>query len=141
MAEAQAPRPPERGPIEEATERTGNSGTIAFVIMGVLVIIAAIIVMLIITGGDITETPAPTTLSAEAQAGKALYLTANCQTCHPADGRKAGIGPRVSTTGLGDQTLKNIIRRGKGGMPGNNTLTDAEIDKIIVYIRALKPAS
>jgi mono/diheme cytochrome c family protein len=137
MADTQTP---ERGPIEEAAERTGNSGTIAFVIMGGLVIIAAIVAMLIITGGDISETPAPTTLSAEAQVGKALYLTAACQTCHPAEGRKAGIGPRLSTTGLGDQTIKNIIRRGKGGMPANTWLSDAEIDSIIGYIRALKPA-
>lgn len=137
MAETQTP---ERGPIEEAAARTGNSGTIAFVIMGGLVVIAAIIVMLIITGGDISETPAPTTLSAEAQAGKTLYLTVSCQTCHPAEGRKGGIGPRLSTTGLGDQNIKNIIRRGKGGMPANTWLSDAEIDSIIGYIRALKPA-
>jgi mono/diheme cytochrome c family protein len=131
----------EKGPIEAAVAGGGSNGTFFFVIGGLFVLVAAVVTMFIITSGDISETAAPAALSAEASAGKQLFISANCVACHPAEGRAGGVGPRLSTTGLGDATIKNIIRRGKGGMPGNNRLTDEEIDKMISYIRALKPGA
>lgn len=131
--------PQEKGPIEAAVEKGGSSGMFFFVIGGLFVLVAAVVTMFIITSGDISETAAPAALGAEASAGKQLFISANCVACHPAEGRAGGVGPRLSTTGVGDQTIKTVIRRGKGGMPGNNRLTDEEIDKMIIYIRALKP--
>jgi mono/diheme cytochrome c family protein len=117
--------------------------TSSYLLLGgafVVILILAIVVMLFLTGGDVAETKAPTTLSATAAEGKTLFQQAACYTCHPSEGRAGGIGPRLSTTNISDDTIRNTIRKGRGSMPANPQLTDDQINKIIAYIRALKPA-
>ena len=124
---------------EEVPARS-NSNFIFFGFAAVVVILLAVVVMLVITMGDVSETPAPATLSQTAQEGKQLFLQNDCNNCHPKEGRAGGTGPRLSTTGVSDDTIRNTIKRGKGGMPPRN-LTDDQITKVIAYIRAIKPPS
>ncbi len=107
----------------------------------VLVLVLAVVAMLLITSGDVTETPAPAALSSQATEGKQLFLASNCASCHPAEGRAGGTGPRLSTINIGDGSIKNIIQRGKGAMPSNGKLTNEQLDQLVAYIRAIKPLS
>jgi cytochrome c550 len=134
----------ENKPIAPATPTTETGRSLnSYIVLGaafVVVLVVAIVAMLIITGGDVAETKAPASLSADATAGKALFLQSNCGSCHPSEGRAGGIGPRLSTTNISDDSIRNTIRKGKGGMPANPQLSQDQLDKIVAYIRALKPS-
>jgi cytochrome c5 len=120
------------------TPARGNSNFIFFGFAAVAFVLLAVVVMLVITVGDVSETPAPASLSQTAQEGKEIFLRFDCNNCHPKEGRAGGTGPRLSTTGVNDDTIRSTILRGKGGMPPRN-LTDDQITKVIAYIRAIKP--
>ena len=64
-----------------------------------------------------------------------------CGFCHANGGRVAGKGPQLMNTPRSDDFIRNRIKNGKeGAMPAfGKTFSDADIDRIIVYIRALKP--
>jgi len=81
-------------------------------------------------------------LSPSAQNGKQLFTT-NCNACHP--GGAQGIGPRLYGTDFArrypqDSDLATLIRTGKGNMPGYSEaqLSDAQLQDLIAYLRALK---
>ncbi|MGJ4930968.1 c-type cytochrome [Bradyrhizobium sp. HKCCYLS2038] len=69
-----------------------------------------------------------------------LFAT-TCGWCHSSAGRVAGKGPQLMDSPRSDDFLRNRIKVGKpGAMPAfGETFSDAQIDAIIVYIRALKP--
>ncbi len=124
--------------ISEGEPRSGSN----FMLLGfgfVAILILAVVAMLVITSGDVAETPAPASLSQTAAEGKTLFINSNCNSCHPAEGRAGGTGPRLSTTGLGDANITSTIKRGKGAMPAYSRLSDDQIGKIITYIRAINP--
>jgi mono/diheme cytochrome c family protein len=130
MSEPQAPENNPKGGISPIF--------LGFLVVGVFLV--AIFVMIMLTQRDIAETTAPTNLSASGVEGRQFFLTiGNCNDCHPKEGRAAGIGPRLSTTGASDSSITSYIRKGRGVMPANLALTDEQISKIIVYIRELKP--
>lgn len=124
---------------EETSQPSGGSKYMLLGVGFVAMLVLAVVAMLVITSGDVAETPPPATLSAEATEGKTLFINNNCGSCHPVDGRAGGTGPRLSTTGRGDVAIKNVIRRGKGAMPGNSRLSDTDLDKMVIYLRAIKP--
>jgi mono/diheme cytochrome c family protein len=64
-----------------------------------------------------------------------------CGWCHSDAGREAGKGPQLMDSPRTDDYLRNRIKMGKeGAMPAFGTaFSDAQIDDIIKYIRALKP--
>jgi|SRR6266700_950004 len=64
-----------------------------------------------------------------------------CGFCHSDGGRAAGRGPQLMDSPRDDDFIRNRIKTGKqGAMPAfGETYTDAQIDAIIKYIRALKP--
>jgi mono/diheme cytochrome c family protein len=66
-----------------------------------------------------------------------------CGWCHTDGGRRAGKGPQLMDTKRSDDFIRNRIRNGKeGAMPAfGSQFSDADINKIIAYIRALKPTS
>ena len=70
-----------------------------------------------------------------------LFAT-TCGWCHSDGGRTAGKGPQLMDTKRTDDFIRYRIKHGKeGAMPAfGAALTDADIDKIIVYIHALKPS-
>ncbi len=143
---SQEPRPP-TSPTEKPAslpEQTAGTPTTNYLWLGVgavAFLILIVVAMVVITGGDVKETPAPTSLRPTAQTGKALFIATNCNNCHPAEGRAGGTGPRLSTTGLSDDSIRNTIRKGKGVMPANSNLTADELNTLVAYLRAIKPAS
>jgi mono/diheme cytochrome c family protein len=70
-----------------------------------------------------------------------LFAT-TCGWCHSGGGREAGKGPQLMDSKRDDDFLRNRIKNGKpGAMPAfGTTFSDAQIDDIIKYIRALKPS-
>ncbi|WP_371259862.1 cytochrome c [Bradyrhizobium sp. WSM3983] len=69
-----------------------------------------------------------------------LFAT-TCGWCHSDGGRAAGKGPQLMDTKRDDDFIRNRIKHGKeGAMPAfGATFSDAQIEEIIRYIRALKP--
>ncbi len=70
----------------------------------------------------------------------ALFAT-TCGWCHTDSGRVAGKGPQLMDTKRSDDFIRNRIINGKSGaMPAFGTsFSEADINAIIAYIRALKP--
>lgn len=64
-----------------------------------------------------------------------------CGFCHSDGGRAAGKGPQLMNSPRDDEFLHSRIKSGKSGaMPAfGGAFTDAQIDLIVKYIRALKP--
>ena len=84
---------------------------------------------------DQPAAPAKSTLDVDQ-----LFATI-CGFCHANGGRAAGKGPQLMNTARSDDFIRNRIKNGKeGAMPAfGKTFSDADIDQIIAYIRALKP--
>lgn len=136
----QESKPPTPASASGATTSRSMTSNLLLGAAFVGVLIIAVVAMLVITGGDVSETKAPATLSDAATQGKALFLQTNCVSCHPSEGRAGGIGPRLSTTNISDDSIRNSIRKGRGAMPANPQLSTDQLDKLVAYIRALKPA-
>jgi mono/diheme cytochrome c family protein len=68
-------------------------------------------------------------------------FASTCGFCHSDGGRAAGRGPQLMNSPRDDDYLRNRIKNGKeGAMPAFGTaFSDAQIEDIIKYIRALKP--
>jgi mono/diheme cytochrome c family protein len=64
-----------------------------------------------------------------------------CGFCHSNGGRAAGKGPQLMNSPRDDDFLRDRIKNGKeGAMPGfAGAFTDAQIEQMVKYIRALKP--
>jgi mono/diheme cytochrome c family protein len=69
-----------------------------------------------------------------------LFAT-TCGWCHSDGGRAAGKGPQLMDSKRDDDFIRNRIKNGKeGAMPAfGATFSDAQIDEIVKYVRALKP--
>ncbi|HEX2916779.1 MAG TPA: cytochrome c [Chloroflexia bacterium] len=107
----------------------------------VVAVILTVVVAFTLATTDTSETPAPETLSADAREGKNLFEKYGCSSCHLADGRVAGTGPRLSTSKASDDQIRNYVRRGKGAMPSFGNLADAELNNIISYIHEIRTAA
>lgn len=112
-----------------------------YVLAGVITLSVVIALILLVADANNVVTPAPLSLSSQATAGKAIFLSqeAGCNNCHPSEGRGGGIGPRLSTSKLDDTMLRSYIRNGHNAMPSNSSLSDAQISEIIDYLHAIKP--
>jgi mono/diheme cytochrome c family protein len=69
-----------------------------------------------------------------------LFAT-TCGWCHSDGGRAAGKGPQLMDSQRDDDFIRNRIKNGKeGAMPAfGGAFSDAQVDDIVKYIRALKP--
>jgi mono/diheme cytochrome c family protein len=69
-----------------------------------------------------------------------LFAT-TCGWCHAHSGREQGRGPKLMDTKRSDDFIRYRIQHGKeGAMPSFGAMfSDADIDRIIAYIRNLKP--
>ena len=71
--------------------------------------------------------------------GEQLFVR-SCNTCHP--GGKQGMGPSLEimdTKYASDAALIDLIRKGKGIMPGQgkSAVNDQEMNNLVVYLRRL----
>ncbi|WFU41886.1 cytochrome c [Bradyrhizobium sp. CB82] len=84
-----------------------------------------------------SPTPAPDSETLDVE----QLFAGTCGFCHSDGGRAPGRGPQLMNTQRDDDFIRNRIKHGKqGAMPAfDGALTDAQIDQIVTYIRALKP--
>jgi cytochrome c6 len=86
--------------------------------------------------------------AADAAAGKAVY-TSKCQACHAADGAgnqnlAKAMGVTLAPLGgadvqkMSDEDLKKVVAGGKGKMKPIASVTGADLDNVVAYIRTLK---
>jgi mono/diheme cytochrome c family protein len=79
--------------------------------------------------------------------GKQLY-DQYCARCHGVDGVPTAAAPTASSLAdpavverLSDETMKGVIRAGKGQMPGfGDRFTDATLQVFAAYVRSLSRA-
>ena len=87
-------------------------------------------------------------MAADAGAGKAAYDRA-CKSCHGSDGTgnsKIAAAMKVDIRDLGskevqgvsDEQLKAIITDGKGKMKPTKTVSGADVDNVVAYVRSFK---
>lgn len=87
-------------------------------------------------------------IAADAKAGQAIYDKA-CKSCHGSDGApNAAIAKMMKVEmkdlksaevqALSDAEMKKIISEGKGKMKPIKTVTGADADNVVAYIRTLK---
>lgn len=84
-----------------------------------------------------SATPAPESTPFDVE----QLFASTCGWCHSDGGRAAGKGPQLMDSQRSDDYIRNRIKTGKpGAMPAfDQAFSDAQIDEIIKYIRALKP--
>jgi cytochrome c553 len=72
--------------------------------------------------------------------GAEVYATANCASCHGADGALGMSGAKnLAVTTLSDAELENVIANGKGAMPVyKGKLKPEQIKALVAHIRTLK---
>jgi mono/diheme cytochrome c family protein len=86
--------------------------------------------------------------AADVKAGQAVYEK-SCKTCHGADGTanpslakamKVDIQDLKSAEvqGMSDADLKKVITQGKGKMRPVSSVSGADADNVVAYIRSLK---
>jgi mono/diheme cytochrome c family protein len=88
--------------------------------------------------------PARADDTAKADADAQNIFNSTCGWCHQGGGRVAGgIGPKLMATDKSDDDIVNRIKNGKEGrMPAfGASLSDAQIQALLRYIRNLKPES
>ena len=70
--------------------------------------------------------------------GRAVYLTRSCATCHGLDGRGGPVGPSLANSS--PETVKRMVREGRGGMPVyiDAHLSDADLAALTAYLRGLE---
>lgn len=98
--------------------------------------LGAILALAVFTGGARADDAGTSNLDVNQ-----LFAT-TCGWCHSDGGREAGKGPQLMDTKRSDDFIRYRIQHGKeGAMPSfGASLSSADIDKIIAYIRALKPS-
>ena len=88
-------------------------------------------------GGTGSRTDAILALSGDSAAGEAVF-TANCTSCHPADGSE-GFGPALSeeVPEHSDEDILDQVINGEGSMPPfGDALTDQQMADLLAYLRA-----
>ena len=81
-------------------------------------------------------------ISPQVSAGKKLFVQA-CASCHEVNSRKQLVGPGLKgyymehNPAPNDSSVREIITRGKGTMPGFSSLSDAELADLIAYLKTL----
>ncbi|MGD0296753.1 MAG: cytochrome c [Bryobacteraceae bacterium] len=85
---------------------------------------------------------ATSAFAADAAAGKAVYAT-KCKSCHGADGEgnpaiakamKVELKPLSATT----TDVKDVITKGQGKMKPIASVTGADLDNVVAYVKSLK---
>jgi mono/diheme cytochrome c family protein len=84
-----------------------------------------------------SATPAPENAPFDVE----QLFASTCGWCHSDGGRAAGKGPQLMDSPRSDDYIRDRIKTGKqGAMPAfDQAFSDAQIDEIVKYIRALKP--
>jgi mono/diheme cytochrome c family protein len=79
----------------------------------------------------------PLLLSPEIAEGRKIFMD-HCHQCHP--GGEAGLGPALNNKPLPAFAIRTQVRRGFGAMPAfhENEISEADLDALLVYLKALR---
>jgi mono/diheme cytochrome c family protein len=93
------------------------------------------------SGGGSSSAPSSPPASGEvsAAAGKVVF-TDNCATCHTlADAGSSGsVGPNLDDLKPDEETVKNQVTNGGGGMPAfGGELSQTQIDSVATYVSSV----
>jgi cytochrome c553 len=75
-----------------------------------------------------------------AAAGKAVFTSAGCATCHTLKdaGASGSVGPNLDPLQPSASTVSGIVRSGGGGMPSfSGKLSDAQIAAVAAYVSSV----
>lgn len=76
--------------------------------------------------------------AASIKEGQAIF-SQKCVLCHGADGKAGFQGAKdLTASTLADADIMNIIQHGKGMMPPNDDLTDAQVQQVKDYVKYLR---
>lgn len=96
-----------------------------------LVIAASLVgaaVLGVACGSDVSDVPSP---------GRVVYLQ-RCASCHGPDRKGVGTNPALPVARmqqLGDPSIRQIVREGKGTMPAvSPALTPTELDALVAFL-------
>jgi len=85
-----------------------------------------------------------TALLQSPDAGRQVFVS-RCAGCHGSDGNGGELGPAIATRvpSRTDEDLKSVVRQGLpgAGMPAFASVSDADVDALIRYLRTLRPRS
>jgi mono/diheme cytochrome c family protein len=104
--------------------------------LGALLALAMSLVSLQACGDGNTPSPSTPIPTAVRAPGEATYIR-YCNVCHPGGG--LGAGPSLIGLNLSDRKLRDLIRHGKGRMPGfgESTISDEELGDLVHYVISL----
>jgi mono/diheme cytochrome c family protein len=88
-------------------------------------------------GGETTTPKTPSTPSGDATAGKQVFATAGCTSCHTlADAGATGtVGPNLDDAKPGTELVVTRVTKGQGAMPPfAGQLTDQQIADVAAYV-------
>jgi mono/diheme cytochrome c family protein len=88
-------------------------------------------------GGAVSTETAPPSTETEAAAGKGVFASAGCATCHTlsAAGSNGQVGPNLDQTRLSADQIAEIVTNGRGGMPSFSESLDAmQIEQVAAFV-------
>ena len=77
----------------------------------------------------------------DAAAGKEVFASAGCASCHTFEdaGASGSIGPNLDETGLSEEEIAATVTNGRGGMPSfSDQLSEDEIASVAAYVSESK---
>jgi mono/diheme cytochrome c family protein len=99
------------------------------------------------TGGEHETTPAETTpegtTSGDPVAGKVVFTTSACGSCHVLSAANASgtIGPNLDETKPDEALIEDRVVNGKGAMPAFPQLTEQQVDDVVAFVHESTQAS
>ncbi len=94
-------------------------------------------VLVLAAAGDAAQTPTQTPPAGDAAAGKKLFVSLGCWTCHGYEGQ-GGAGPRIAPRPLPRAAFTTYVRRPSERMPNypERLVSDAELGHIHAYLQS-----
>jgi len=124
-----------------------------YVALGVLFLVAMLSAVIVFgkekkeaTGGETpttapaATTPAPPPATGNATAGKAVFTSAGCVSCHTLKdaGSTGTVGPNLDGLKPDFATVKHQVENGGGAMPAfKDTLSAKQIDDVATYVSSV----
>jgi mono/diheme cytochrome c family protein len=94
-------------------------------------------VLMLAAAGAVAQTPAQTPPAGDAEAGKKLYVSLGCWTCHGYEGQ-GGAAPRIAPRPLPPAAFTRYVRRPPERMPNypERVVSHTELGHIHAYLQS-----